>query len=94
MPATLENKPMAEKQIEVELTTTAIVEVPLAPELSSLEYAARSIELTLTPMQAAFVKRAQKALDERGARMIDGRFVTRPGHVLQWVIEQGMGSVG
>ena len=94
MPATLEKKPMAKKQIEVALTTTAIVEVPSAPELSSVEYAARSIELTLTESEAKTLKRLQKALDERGERMADGRYVTRPGHALQWLLGQVIVSVG
>jgi hypothetical protein len=80
---------MAKKQItEVELTMTAIVEVPLAPELTSVEYAARNVELTLTEAEAKTLKRIQKALDEQGQRMADGRYVTRPGHALQWLLNQ------
>jgi hypothetical protein len=94
MPATLEKKPMAKKQaaVEMDVVATAIIEVPIAPALSSVEYATRSIELTLTPEQAQWVKRLWKALDERGAKLLDGRYVTRPGNALQWVIEQGMAS--
>ncbi len=96
MPATLEKKPMAKKQaaIEVEMTHTAIVEVPLSPALTSVEYAARSIELTLTPEQAATLKRLWKALDEQGAQMTDGRYITRPGHAVQWLLDQVVVSVG
>ncbi len=89
MSATLEKKPMAKKQIaEVELTTTAIVEVPLSPQLTSVEYAARNVELTLTPEQAATLKRIAKQLDAVGARMNDGRYITRPGHAVQWLLDQ------
>ena len=94
MPATLEKKPMAKKQVEVELTTTAIVEVPLSPELTSVEYAARSVELTLTPEQAQTLKRIHKQLDTQGARMNDGRYITRPGHAVQWLLDQVIVSAG
>jgi hypothetical protein len=94
MPATLENKPMAKKQVEVELTTTAIVEVPLSPELTSVEYASRNVELTLTPEQAATLKRIHKQLDLVGARMSDGRYITRPGHAVQWLLDQVIVSAG
>jgi hypothetical protein len=95
MPATLEKKPMAKKQIvEVELTSTAIVEVPLSPMLTSVEYAARNVELTLTPEQAATLKRIHKQLDTVGARMSDGRYITRPGHAVQWLLDQVIVSAG
>ena len=94
MPATLEKKPMAKKQVEVELTTTAIVEVPLSPELTSVEYAARNVELTLTPEQAQTLKRIHKQLDSVGARMSDGRYITRPGHAVQWLLDQVIVGAG
>jgi hypothetical protein len=95
MPATLEKKQMAKyvKQIE-QLTSTAIVEVPFAPALSTTEYAARNVELTLSPDEAQALKRIWKALDERGAQLADGRFVTRPGHAVQWLLSQIVVSAG
>ena len=104
---TLEKKPMAKKPQavnpgvvietdhgDVVVQSTAIIEVPISPPLTSVEYATRSIELTLTHEQAQWVKRLWKALDERGAKLKDGRYVTRPGNALQWVIEQGIASEG
>jgi hypothetical protein len=84
-------KPQA---VEMELTTTAIVEVPLSPALSSVEYASRNVELTLTHEQAATLKRIHKQLDAVGARMADGRYITRPGHAVQWLLDQVVVSAG
>ncbi len=84
-------KPQA---VEMELTHTAIVEVPLSQALTSVEYAARSVELTLTPEQAATLKRIHKQLDAIGARMNDGRYITRPGQAVQWLLDQVIVSAG
>jgi len=104
MPATLEKK-MAKNTIrpgqsiqlaqgEVIQQAAIIVEVPLAPELTSVEYAARNVELTLTQEQAQTLKRIHKQLDTVGARMSDGRYITRPGHAVQWLLDQVIVSAG
>jgi hypothetical protein len=96
MPATLEKKPMA-KKIEVELTTTAIVEVPMIPALTATEFVSTQIEPHLSRQQAQTLKRIFKELEQSGAKYktrSGERYVTKPCHVVNWLMDQVTVSAG
>ena len=51
-------------------------------------YAARRVDMRLTGAQSIKLKGIVVGLQEKEAKLADGRYVVTPAHAIQWLLEQ------
>ena len=76
------------KAKEVERATTVVIELPIG-DVTEHEYLSRHVEARFqTVGQQVAMRRIWRGLQSQGAKLGNGRPVTRSGDAVKWILEQ------